>query len=402
MVPFGQHAPFLLVAVPDDNSYVCAGAPRESGARLTGFSMVTVSTPPVMFSFLKPQPPEPQPTPIEDTPLAPALPATRPPMTRAAVWLPLKQGLTRRRQFGGRLAGLFGPDASSTKGLQESRLFCELRCRLTATDFLTPVSAAGAARLYAAAQLRDASPSSCWRLFRPIASRDVTTQTFRDMLVGVHGPASYSIGSSHTILTPRQKSVSCRGRHVSRRAREPLIEGARAHVKWSRLRRAMPPRDLRAVKPARARGIDIVLADTAGRLPTQAHLMTDQEKVKRVIDKALPGALRLLLFRAIPARTDSPSAGFDNALESPALSCRKLAVPREAGSSLRSRTRARKRIRPAHSARSWWGEALDDSASVDAELRAALWSREAPDGSFLACLHERPGGRLLSRRDTQH
>jgi fused signal recognition particle receptor len=41
-----------------------------------------------------------------------------------------------------------------------------------------------------------------------------------------------------------------------------------------------------AVQSARAKGIDVVLADTAGRLPTQLHLMEELRKVKRVIAKA--------------------------------------------------------------------------------------------------------------------
>jgi fused signal recognition particle receptor len=45
-----------------------------------------------------------------------------------------------------------------------------------------------------------------------------------------------------------------------------------------------------AVGAAKARGIDVVLADTAGRLPTQAHLMEELRKVKRVLGRALPGA----------------------------------------------------------------------------------------------------------------
>ena len=45
-----------------------------------------------------------------------------------------------------------------------------------------------------------------------------------------------------------------------------------------------------AVNAARARGIDIVLADTAGRLPTQMHLMEEIKKVKRVITKTDPNA----------------------------------------------------------------------------------------------------------------
>jgi fused signal recognition particle receptor len=45
-----------------------------------------------------------------------------------------------------------------------------------------------------------------------------------------------------------------------------------------------------AVQSARAKGIDVVLADTAGRLPTQSHLMEEIRKVKRVVAKAAPGA----------------------------------------------------------------------------------------------------------------
>src|SRR5260370_883315 len=45
-----------------------------------------------------------------------------------------------------------------------------------------------------------------------------------------------------------------------------------------------------AVNAAVARGIDVVLADTAGRLPTQLHLMEEIKKVKRVIAKAMEGA----------------------------------------------------------------------------------------------------------------
>jgi fused signal recognition particle receptor len=41
-----------------------------------------------------------------------------------------------------------------------------------------------------------------------------------------------------------------------------------------------------AIQSARARDIDVVLADTAGRLPTQLHLMEEIRKVKRVMAKA--------------------------------------------------------------------------------------------------------------------
>lgn len=45
-----------------------------------------------------------------------------------------------------------------------------------------------------------------------------------------------------------------------------------------------------AVQSAKAKGIDVVMIDTAGRLPTQLHLMEELKKVKRVLGKGLEGA----------------------------------------------------------------------------------------------------------------
>ena len=45
-----------------------------------------------------------------------------------------------------------------------------------------------------------------------------------------------------------------------------------------------------AVQAARARGADVVIVDTAGRLHTQGNLMDELAKVRRVIDKQMPGA----------------------------------------------------------------------------------------------------------------
>lgn len=45
-----------------------------------------------------------------------------------------------------------------------------------------------------------------------------------------------------------------------------------------------------AVAAAEARGKDVVIVDTAGRLHTQTNLMDELQKVRRVIEKKLPGA----------------------------------------------------------------------------------------------------------------
>ena len=45
-----------------------------------------------------------------------------------------------------------------------------------------------------------------------------------------------------------------------------------------------------AVQAGRARGVDVLMIDTAGRLPTQLHLMDELKKIRRVISKGMEGA----------------------------------------------------------------------------------------------------------------
>jgi fused signal recognition particle receptor len=72
-----------------------------------------------------------------------------------------------------------------------------------------------------------------------------------------------------------------------------------------------------AINAAQARGIDVVLADTAGRLPTQLHLMEEIRKVKRVAAKAQAGAPHEILL-VLDANTGQNSLAqvkaFDDAL----------------------------------------------------------------------------------------
>jgi fused signal recognition particle receptor len=72
-----------------------------------------------------------------------------------------------------------------------------------------------------------------------------------------------------------------------------------------------------ALGAARARGADVLIADTAGRLPTQLHLMEEIRKVKRVAAKALDGAPHEVLL-VLDANTGQNSLAqvkaFDEAL----------------------------------------------------------------------------------------
>jgi fused signal recognition particle receptor len=72
-----------------------------------------------------------------------------------------------------------------------------------------------------------------------------------------------------------------------------------------------------AIAAARARGVDVVLADTAGRLPTQHHLMEELKKIRRVIAKAQEGAPHetLLVLDANTGQNALAQVGaFDTAL----------------------------------------------------------------------------------------
>ncbi len=51
-----------------------------------------------------------------------------------------------------------------------------------------------------------------------------------------------------------------------------------------------------AVTAAKSRGIDVVIIDTAGRLHTKINLMDELKKVKRTVDKAMPGAPQEILL----------------------------------------------------------------------------------------------------------
>ena len=62
-----------------------------------------------------------------------------------------------------------------------------------------------------------------------------------------------------------------------------------------------------AVSAGRARGKDVVLVDTAGRLPTQLHLMEELKKIKRTIQKA--GLTEASVAAGPPQGDTAPSGG---------------------------------------------------------------------------------------------
>ena len=82
-----------------------------------------------------------------------------------------------------------------------------------------------------------------------------------------------------------------------------------------------------AVAAGKARGTDVVMCDTAGRLPTQLHLMEELKKAKRVIAKAMAGApheVLLVLDGTTGQNAISQVKSFDDALGLTGLMMTKL------------------------------------------------------------------------------
>ena len=114
------------------------------------------------------------------------------------------------------------------------------------------------------------------------------------MLAGVNGAGkTTSIGKLAKYLQSQRLSVLLAAGDTFRAAAREQLEvwGARNNVHVIAQHGGDPAAVMfDAIAAARARGIDVVLADTAGRLPTQLHLMEELKKIRRVIAKAQAGA----------------------------------------------------------------------------------------------------------------
>ncbi|HIQ15028.1 MAG TPA: signal recognition particle-docking protein FtsY, partial [Leucothrix sp.] len=82
-----------------------------------------------------------------------------------------------------------------------------------------------------------------------------------------------------------------------------------------------------AMESAKARNIDVLLADTAGRLHTQNNLMEELKKVKRVmqkIDADAPHEIMLIVDASIGQNALAQAKEFNNALGLTGISVTKL------------------------------------------------------------------------------
>ena len=210
----------------------------------------------------------------------------------------LKAGLAKTRaQIGGQLSGLFRRakiDDELLEELESTLLMAD--CGIEATQWMLEElkKAVKQHQLETPTQLQEALAELLDRLLAPLEQPlDVATHTpFVIMIAGVNGAGkTTSIGKLAKHLQGEGKSVLLAAGDTFRAAaREQLAEWGRRNDVTVIAQESGDPAAVvfDAINAAKARNIDIVLADTAGRLPTQLHLMEEIAKVKRVIQKADP------------------------------------------------------------------------------------------------------------------
>ncbi|AAZ96329.1 Cell division transporter substrate-binding protein FtsY [Thiobacillus denitrificans ATCC 25259] len=290
-----------------------------------------------VFSFFKSKPPSTE-TPADAqndaadaqatdaAPDAPAAEATPP--ARVSWAQRLKQGLAKTRdRLGGQLAGLFGVgrkiDAELFEELETILITADIGVDATQALLDTLQKKVRRENLTEASELQTALKQALIDMLLPLqAPLDVKThKPFILMLAGVNGAGkTTTIGKLAKLYQAQGLSVLLAAGDTFRAAaREQLqVWGERNGVTVvSQEKGDSAAVIFDAIQAARARNIDVVLADTAGRLPTQLHLMEEIRKVKRVIEKAIPGAPHEILL-VLDANTGQNAVAqvkaFDDAL----------------------------------------------------------------------------------------
>jgi fused signal recognition particle receptor len=265
-------------------------------------------------------------------------PASPAPADNGLSWAArLKQGLTRTRsQLGNQLGALFGG------GKIDEEVYEELETILLTSDIGINATQAlledirkevKRQALSDTTQLKTALQEALIRLLEPLAQPldTGTHQPYVIMLAGVNGAGkTTTIGKLAHRLQQQGKSVLIAAGDTFRAAAREQLQawGERNQVHVIAQEGGDPAAVIfDAIHSAKARGIDVVLADTAGRLPTQLNLMEEIRKVHRVIGKALPGAPHEVLL-VLDANTGQNAVtqvkAFDDALKVTGLALTKL------------------------------------------------------------------------------
>ena len=180
-------------------------------------------------------------------------------------------------------------DSASWERLEEA---------LIAADVGVPATAELVQRLEARGEATELAPAlqeEIARLLGAPARLEVAARPAVILVVGVNGTGkTTTIGKLAAKLSEHGRSVLVAAADTFRAAAEEQLEiwAQRANADFVGSERGGDPAAVAfdAIAAAESRGRDVVVVDTAGRLHTQANLMEELTKVRRVIGQRLEGA----------------------------------------------------------------------------------------------------------------
>ena len=256
-----------------------------------------------MFSFFKKKPPETAPTATtSDTalPVAQAVPSPAAPSLPAAQkksWLDkLKTGLSRTSSGISTLFTGTRIDDALYDELESALLMADAGVEATQELLEALKKKIRADKLTEAPQVKLALRELLIRLLSPLEKSLVLgqEQPLVMMIAGVNGAGkTTTIGKlARHMQANHQKVLLAAGDTFRAAAREQLtVWGERNDVAVIAQESGDPAAvAFDAVQAGKARGMDVVMIDTAGRLPTQLHLMDELKKIRRVIGKGMASA----------------------------------------------------------------------------------------------------------------
>ena len=259
---------------------------------------VQASDAPAPAAFVRPEPPVtslPEPEPElepEPEPEPVATPDPEPAPVKSSWLSRLKQGLSRTGQsIGGLFVGA-KVDENLFEELEEALLLADAGVDAT-EKLLTALRARiRKEKITDAAQVKQLLCDILTDHLKPLEKSFPlnAAQPLVVMIAGVNGAGkTTSIGKlAHAFQQQGASVLLAAGDTFRAAAREQLIEwGARNNVSVIAQDGGDPAAvAFDAVHAGKARGMGVVMVDTAGRLPTQLHLMEELKKIKRVIAKA--------------------------------------------------------------------------------------------------------------------
>lgn len=244
-------------------------------------------------------------------------------------WLQkLRSGLARTRErIGSGLGGLFQSGGRINEAwfesLEESLLMADVGVTATHKLISHLRQAAKQEALIDASSLKSRLVDALTTLLTPLERTIVLQGTSPTVIlfVGVNGAGkTTSIGKLAQHLLFSKESVMLAAGDTFRAAAVEQLKtwGERNHVPVvSQLQGDSAAVIYDAIQSAKAKDISVLLADTAGRLPTQLNLMEELKKVKRVAAKALetaPHEIFLVLDANTGQNAVSQVRAFDDAL----------------------------------------------------------------------------------------